>query len=278
MELFYLESLILYVISDSAGETANKLIHAAMAQYPNVQMDIEHFPFIRTEGLLLDILRKAKQENAMVVHTLVIDDLSSTVNQFCEEQDLFCFDMLNPVVREIQRRTGEIPTKKAGAMHQLNDNYFHRISAIEFAVKYDDGKNPKGFLEADIVLLGVSRTSKTPLSMFLANKNLKVANLPLVPEAHIPDELWKVDPTKIVGLMNSPEVLNTIRRERMISYGLNPDTAYSDMTRIHEELDSAKALYDKLGCLVIDVSRKSIEETAAIILTSMNLSDRSYEN
>ncbi|SER75515.1 hypothetical protein SAMN04488559_10534 [Isobaculum melis] len=273
-----MESFILYVISDSAGETANKLIHAAMAQYPNVQMEIEHFPFIRTEGLLLDILRKAKQENAMVVHTLVIDDLSLIVNQFCEEQQLFCFDMLNPVVREIQRRTGEIPTKKAGAMHQLNDNYFHRISAIEFAVKYDDGKNPKGFLEADIVLLGVSRTSKTPLSMFLANKNLKVANLPLVPEAHIPDELWKVDPTKIVGLMNSPEVLNTIRRERMISYGLNPDTAYSDMTRIHEELDSAKALYDKIGCLVIDVSRKSIEETAAIILSSMNLSDRSYEN
>ncbi|MGY3778260.1 pyruvate, water dikinase regulatory protein [Isobaculum melis] len=278
MELLSLESFILYVISDSAGETANKLIHAAMAQYPNVQMEIEHFPFIRTEGLLLDILRKAKQENAMVVHTLVIDDLSLIVNQFCEEQQLFCFDMLNPVVREIQRRTGEIPTKKAGAMHQLNDNYFHRISAIEFAVKYDDGKNPKGFLEADIVLLGVSRTSKTPLSMFLANKNLKVANLPLVPEAHIPDELWKVDPTKIVGLMNSPEVLNTIRRERMISYGLNPDTAYSDMTRIHEELDSAKALYDKIGCLVIDVSRKSIEETAAIILSSMNLSDRSYEN
>lgn len=268
----------IYVISDSVGETANKLSQAAMAQFPENQFTVSRYPFVRGKGTLLSILENARKENAMIVHTLITDDLSMIARNFCQENQLFCFDLLNPMVDEIVKRTGTIPTKEPGALHQLNDNYFHRISAIEFAVKYDDGKDPKGFLEADIVILGVSRTSKTPLSMFLANKNLKVANLPLIPESHIPDQLWKVNPKKIVGLTNDPELLNSIRRERMIAYGLNPDTAYSDKERINEELAFAQDLYEKLGCLVINVSTKSIEETAAIILETLQLNDMSYDN
>ena len=147
---------------------------------------------------------------------------------------------------------------------------------MEFAVKYDDGKDPKGFLEADIVLLGVSRTSKTPLSLFLANKNLKVANLPIVPQAHIPKQLWEIDPKKIVGLTNDPEILNGIRKERMIAYGLNPDTAYSDLDKIKTELTFANELYEKLGCIIINVASLSIEETASMILNALNLEDHSY--
>ncbi|TFJ38501.1 phosphoenolpyruvate synthase regulatory protein [Carnobacterium divergens] len=267
-----------YIISDSVGETANKLIQAALAQFPDLEVDVSRYPFVRGEDTLISILEKAKEDNAMILHTLITNGLSSAANQFCKENNLYCFDLLNPVIEEIEKRTGAIPTKEAGALHQLNDNYFHRISAIEFAVKYDDGKDPKGFLEADIVLLGVSRTSKTPLSMFLANKNLKVANLPLVPEAHIPDQLWKVNPKKIVGLTNDPKILNSIRRERMIAYGLNPDTAYSDMKRIDDELAFAQDLYNKLDCLVINVSNRSIEETAAIILNTLQLNDMSYDN
>ena len=161
-------------------------------------------------------------------------------------------------------------------MHHLEENYFRRIKAMEFAVKYDDGKNPRGFLEADVVLLGVSRTSKTPLSLFLANKNLKVANLPLVPQAHIPKEIWEVDSKKIVGLTNDPEVLNGIRKKRMIAYGLNPDTAYSDIDKIKEELEFANALYQKLDCVVINVATLSIEETASLIMDALNLEDHSY--
>ncbi|MGX7418795.1 pyruvate, water dikinase regulatory protein [Carnobacterium gallinarum] len=268
----------IYVISDSVGETANKLTQAAMAQFPENEFTVSRYPFVRGEGTLLSILDNARKENAMIVHTLITDDLSTIARDYCQENELFCFDLLNPMVDEIFKRTGTIPTKEPGALHQLNDNYFHRISAIEFAVKYDDGKDPKGFLEADIVILGVSRTSKTPLSMFLANKNLKVANLPLIPESHIPDQLWKVNAKKIVGLTNDPELLNSIRRERMIAYGLNPDTAYSDKDRINEELEFAQNLYDKLGCLVINVSTKSIEETAAIILETLQLDDMSYDN
>ena len=174
------------------------------------------------------------------------------------------------------RRTGVVPSREPGALHSLNKNYFKRIKAMEFAVKYDDGKDPRGFLEADIVLLGVSRTSKTPLSLFLANKNLKVANLPLVPQAHIPKQLFEIDPKKIVGLTNDPDILNSIRKERMITYGLNPDTAYSDIDKIREELAFANDLYQKLGCVIINVASLSIEETAAMILQALDLEDHSY--
>lgn len=126
------------------------------------------------------------------------------------------------------------------------------------------------------MLLGVSRTSKTPLSLFLANKNLKVANLPLIPQAHIPKQIWEVDPKKIVGLTNDPGILNSIRKERMRSYGLNPDTAYSDIEKIRDELAFANDLYKKLGCIIINVASLSIEETASLILNALELEDHSY--
>lgn len=185
-------------------------------------------------------------------------------------------DLLNPVVSEIGRRAQLEPTGERGALHHLNENYFKRIKAMEFAVKYDDGKDPRGFLEADVVLLGVSRTSKTPLSLYLANKNLKVANLPLIPQAHIPKQLFEIDPKKIVGLTNDPEVLIGIRKERMRAYGLNPETAYSDREKIQAELKFANDLYQKLGCEIINVATLSIEETAAMIMSALDLEDHSY--
>lgn len=268
------KEISIYVISDSVGGTANSLSQAAMAQFPDVPADVSAYPFIRGEDTLLSILQKASDDNAIVIHTLIADELSDKANEYCEANDLVCFDLLNPVIKEIEKRSEIKPVKKPGIMHQLDDTYFDRIKAIEFAVKYDDGRDPKGFLEAEIILLGVSRTSKTPLSMFLANQNYKVANLPLVPESHIPEQLWQIDPKKIVGLTTEREILNTIRRERMIAYGLNPETTYSNMERIDQELDFAKNLYEKLDCLVINVSKKSIEETAAIIVNTLNLKSK----
>lgn len=265
-----------YVISDSAGETASKLAQASMAQYPSVEFNLFRRTFVNDEEMLLKALEDAKEENAMVLHTLINEELVTVANEFCEQNGLFNFDVLTPVVGEIERRSGVAPSREPGALHHLNKNYFKRIKAMEFAVKYDDGKDPRGFLEADVVLLGVSRTSKTPLSLFLANKNLKVANLPLVPQAHIPKQIWEVDPKKIVGLTNDPDILNNIRKERMKSYGLNPDTAYSDIEKIKAELVFANDLYQKLGCEVINVATLSIEETASIILNALNLEDHSY--
>ncbi|MBM7708752.1 pyruvate, water dikinase regulatory protein [Enterococcus lemanii] len=270
------KTVIFFIISDSAGETASKLAQATMAQYPTVDFEIFRRTFITTKEALIKSLVDAKKHDAIILHTLINEDLVKLAHDFCEASELYHFDVLTPPVLEVQRRSGVTPTREPGALHHLNKNYFKRIKAMEFAVKYDDGKDPRGFLEADVVLLGVSRTSKTPLSLFLANKNLKVANLPLVPQAHIPKQLWEIDPKKIVGLTNDPEVLNGIRKERMIAYGLNPDTAYSDIEKIKSELAFAHDLYEKLGCVVINVASLSIEETASMILNALNLEDHSY--
>lgn len=270
------ELVTFFVISDSAGETATKLAQATMAQYPSVEFNLFRRTFVTDKETLLNALNDALTEQAIVLHTLINQELIDTARTFCDENELFSFDIMTPPVAEIERRTGIQPTRQPGALHLLNENYFKRIKAMEFAVKYDDGKDPRGFLEADVVLLGVSRTSKTPLSLFLANKNLKVANLPLIPQAHIPKQLWEVDPKKIVGLTNDPDILNSIRKERMRSYGLNPDTAYSDIEKIRAELDFANDLYQKLGCVVINVASLSIEETASLILNALELEDHSY--
>ncbi|MBO0423543.1 phosphoenolpyruvate synthase regulatory protein [Enterococcus plantarum] len=266
----------IFVISDSAGETASKLAAASMAQYPTVDFSLFRRTFAKEEDKLRKALEDAKRENAMVLHTIVNDRLVKIANDFFEEHDLYHFDILTPPVAEIERLTGVAPTREPGALHHLNENYFKRIEAMEFAVKYDDGKDPRGFLEADVLLLGVSRTSKTPLSLFLANKNLKVANLPLIPEAHLPKQLWETNPKKIVGLTNDPDILNGIRKERMRTYGLPANTSYSDIEKIRKELTFANDLYEKLGCVVINVASLSIEETASMILNALNLEDHSY--
>jgi len=261
------------IISDSVGDTARKVLQAVLAQFPSITVHMYHYPFIRKMKDLEPVLVEAKELKAFVIHTLVVEDLSEYTDTFCAAENLPCYNILKALVSDITEKTGQQPIRRAGALHRLDDEYFNRISAIEFAVKYDDGKDPKGFLDADLVLLGVSRTSKTPLSMFLANKTIKVANLPIMPEASVPDEIWQVDPKKIVGLTNDAEVLNNFRKERMIAYGLSPETIYSDMDRIRAELEYAYELYNKLGCIVINVSKRSIEETAAIIMSSIEISD-----
>lgn len=262
------------IISDSAGDTAFNNAVAAAAQFPDAQINYRRYPFIINKEKLEETFKEVENyPNLIIIYSLAKDEMQIPVIRFVREHHIESVDVLSPAMEAIQKTTGLRPQKKIGAQHKMNQKYFDRISAMEFAVMYDDGKDPKGFLEADVVLLGVSRTSKTPLSLFLANKNLKVANLPLVPDTHIPKEIYKVDPKKIVGLTNDLSVLNEIRRQRMISYGLNPDTTYSNTDAIKAELDSAKKLYDKLGCYVINVAHRSIEETAALILKHLGIED-----
>lgn len=262
------------IISDSAGDTAFNNAVAAAAQFPEVQINYRRYPFIINKEKLDETFNEIEQfPNLIIIYSLAKDEMQIPVIRFGREHHIETVDILSPSMEAIQKTTGLHPQKKIGAQHKMNQKYFDRISAMEFAVMYDDGKDPKGFLEADVVLLGVSRTSKTPLSLFLANKNLKVANLPLVPDTHIPKEIYQIDPKKIIGLTNDLSVLNEIRRQRMISYGLNPDTTYSNTDAIKAELDSAKKLYDKLGCYVINVAHRSIEETAALILNHLGIED-----
>lgn len=265
------QTLYLFVASDSVGETAFKLAQAAMAQFPQIKPIYERSPFINTKEKVDKLLQDALAKKALIAHTLVTKGLSQYLQVQAANLGLTTIDLITPLVRSVSKRFDITPTYEAGALHHLNEKYFDRISAMEFAVLYDDGKDPRGFLEADVILLGISRTSKTPISLFLANRNIKVANLPIVPQAHIPEELYQVDPQKIIGLTNDPKVLNNIRRERMIAYGLDPDTHYSDMTAIKKELAFANDLYKKLNCYVINVSNRSIEESATMIMEHLGL-------
>lgn len=262
------------IISDSAGDTAFNNATAAAAQFPHAQINYRRYPFITDREKLEKTFKEIEQyPNLLLIYSLVKDEMQLPVIRFVREHHVQSVDILSPAVEAISKITHMRPTETTGAQHKLNAKYFDRISAMEFAVMYDDGKDPRGFLEADVVLLGVSRTSKTPLSLFLANKNLKVANLPLVPHTHIPKEIYQIDPKKIIGLTNDPSVLNEIRRQRMIAYGLNPDTKYSNMDSINEELKAADDLYKKLGCYVVNVAHRSIEETAALIMKHLGIED-----
>ncbi|BBM23273.1 putative pyruvate, phosphate dikinase regulatory protein [Lactiplantibacillus plantarum] len=272
-----MSAIKVFILSDSIGETAHNVALAAAAQFSDYEIRYQRFPFVRTDSLLQTVLAQALKEHAAIFHTFVDRRLSQVVNHYCEAHDLPYYDVITPALDTFSQITHVQPSNHPGTVHALNTNYFDRINAIEFAVTYDDGKNPSGFLEADVVLLGVSRTSKTPLSLYLANRNLKVANLPVVPQAQIPDEIWKVDPKKIFGLTNDPDKLNDIRRQRMVQYGLNPDTMYSNTDKIKAELDYADKIFKKIGCLVINVANKSIEETATLITESLN-TDGTGEN
>lgn len=256
----------IFVISDSVGETANRLIQAALAQYPNLApAEIKNFPFIDNESDLKGILQDALTENAIVASTLVNPQLNRIIEEFATTKHLRHIDFLSQMIKLIQDQTGVEPILRSGALHALDEDYFDRVAAIEFAVKYDDGKNPKGFLKSDLVLLGISRTSKTPLSMYLANKSYKVFNLPLIPEVNLPQEIYQVPAGKIVGLTASPNYIMKIRAERVKLMGVNSTTTYNDLERIRAELSYAEELYARLGALVVSVENKSIEEVAQII-------------
>lgn len=263
------EPVKIYVMSDSIGATARSLAQAVTVQFPKTEFKIQKFPFITTLSILKGTLSAAKRDHAFIIHTFIKKELTDYTDEFCNENHLLHFDGISRLLTELEKQTDEKPLRKPGINHETDKDYFKRISAIEFAVTYDDGKDPAGFEKADIVLLGVSRTSKTPLSLYLANLGYKVANLPLVPHTKIPKELFKIDKSKIFGLTNDPEILNDIRKERMIAYGLDPNTNYSNIGNIESELKAANDLYKQLGCLVINVAHKSIEETATLILESL---------
>ncbi len=264
------QKLDVFVLSDGVGETALRVARAAFAQFPEMDTTYTKYPFIKKDNQLENILNLAKERNAVVLHTIVSKEICQTINQFCQNNQLVYYDILNPIIGTFAQMTHQEPLRKKGLLHELDKDYFDMISAMEFTVSNDDGQNPKGFLEADLVLLGISRTSKTPLSLYLANKNIKVANLPLGPTTSLPEQLWKVDPEKIIGLTNDMNVLKKIRRQRMIAYGLDPNTTYSEEDEIQKELDYSNGIYKKLGCPVINVADRSIEETAAIIMEKLH--------
>lgn len=258
----------IFVVSDSVGELGENTVKAVMSQFrPNFEhVEIKKFPYINNSSKIDEIVIKAKHEGAAIVYTLVEKQLRTYMFNHCVENNIQSIDLLGPMINLIQQNFNEKPLEKPGLVHKLNDYYFKKIEAIEFAVKYDDGRDPRGILLADIVLVGVSRTSKTPLSQYLANKAYKVANVPLVPEVEPPEELYEVDPSKCFGLVISPKQLNNIRKERLLALGLRADASYATVDRIEEEVRHFNKVVDRIGCKVIDVTNKAVEETANSII------------
>lgn len=258
--------MIIYTISDSLGETSRKLLSAVSVQYPDIIFNNNYqFSFVNREEELLEILEDAVKDDAMVISTLVNTQLAQTARNFSQEKGLQYLDLMHPFFEMIEAKMGAKPIEEPGIVHKLDTAYFKKIEAIDFAVKYDDGKNPQGFLESDVVLLGVSRTSKTPLSMYLANKGYKVSNLPLIPEVPVPSLLSKVDSKKIIGLICHPDNLSRIRSNRLDSLGLSHQSNYTDLEKIYNEIYYSKAIFREFDAFVIDVTDKSIEETAHIV-------------
>ncbi|WP_248735705.1 MULTISPECIES: pyruvate, water dikinase regulatory protein [Neobacillus] len=257
---------IIYVVSDSVGETAELVTKAAISQFNGVGMTLKRFPYVEDNEHIDEVLSLVSLDKGMIAFTLVKPEMRTYIKQKAEQEAIIAVDLMGPIMDQIQVFTGKAPLCEPGLVRKLDEDYFKKVEAIEFAVKYDDGRDPRGILKADIVLIGVSRTSKTPLSQYLAHKRLKVANVPLVPEVDPPEELYKVPIEKCFGLKISPEKLNNIRRERLISLGLNDQASYANIERIKEELTFFENVMNKIKCPVIDVTNKAVEETANVIL------------
>lgn len=257
---------VIYIVSDSLGETAELVVRAAESQFNGGQCRIRRIPYVMDEQTIMETLQAAKEEQALVVFTLVVPELQAMLIEEATKMNVPYVDLMGPMIDRLSILFGKPPKKEPGLIHKLDAEYFRKVEAIEFAVKYDDGRDPRGLLRADIVLIGVSRTSKTPLSMYLAHKGLKVANVPLVPEVEPPDELFLIPSERCIGLMIEPNHLTTIRKERLKSLGLASGANYANLERVLEEIEYAEKVIKKVACPTIDVSKKAVEETASIIL------------
>lgn len=260
---------IVYVVSDSVGETAELIVKAVAAQFNGGHVEIQQVSYVENIEDLKNVIVASKYNNAIIAYTIVIPSLKEYLDRRTKEEGVIAVDLMNPLMEAFIKQFNETPKREPGLMRKLDEDYFRRVEAIEFAVKYDDGREVRGVTRADIVLIGVSRTSKTPLSMYLAHKGFKVANVPLVPEIAPPNEVFHIPRNKCVGLVITPDKLNEIRKERLKHLGLTTQAAYANLDRILEELDYAEKIMKRIGCPVIDVSNKAVEETAELILTML---------
>jgi regulator of PEP synthase PpsR (kinase-PPPase family) len=265
----------LHLVSDATGTTLLGLARACLAQFDNVEPVQKFWPLVRTQRQLDRVIAKIEENPGPVIFTLVDEKMRARLQQRCEELGIPCVAVLDPIMRSLSTYLG-IPARGVpGLQHAMDDAYFQRVSAIEFAMRYDDGKNLEGLQAADVVLVGVSRTSKTPTSVFLARRGIKSANIPLVPGVEVPREKFEIKGPLYVGLTASPDRLVHIRRSRLKADTDNKqfeENTYLDGVKVEDEVRSARKLFAKYGWPVIDVTKRSVEETAAEIMALLQSS------
>lgn len=232
-------------------------------------MEINRHSFIESTQDIDEAINSVDELNSLIAYTLVIPELKEYLDRRSAEKGIFSVDLLSPLLHVFEDFFKQEAKHQPKLIRRMDEAYFKKIEAIEFSVKYDDGKDPRGLKWADLVLIGVSRTSKTPLAMYLAHHGYRVANVPIVPEVAPPKEIFEIPRRKCVGLTISPEKLNEVRKERLKSMGLNAESNYASMERIFEELDYANRIMKRIGCPIIDVSNKAIEETANLIIHTL---------
>ncbi|MFL4990339.1 MAG: pyruvate, water dikinase regulatory protein [Microvirga sp.] len=256
----------LHLVSDSTGETLITVARAVVAQYEGVAA-IEHvYPLVRSNTQLERVLSEIENAPGIVLYTLVEQDLAQRLEEVCRNTGSPHLSVLEPVHALLSSYLGTHSTARPGAQHMLNAEYFKRIDAMNFTLLHDDGHLPHDLDEADVILVGVSRTSKTPTAIYLANRGLKTANIPLVPGVPPPAVLGTARKALIVGLVATPERIVQIRQNRLLSLNADDDTSYVDRDAVAEELAASRRLFARNGWPVIDVTRRSIEETAAAII------------
>ena len=257
----------IYVISDSTGETGAKVVQAALLQFHHEQVRLRIFSNVRDTAVLLRTVDRAAAENALVVYTLVNEDQRVAVRDRAAQYGVAVVDLMGTLMSRLGRWTGEAPVSRPGLLHRLDEEYFRRIEALEFAVKNDDGKLPRNFKHADIVVVGVSRTSKTPVCTTLAQQGYKVANLPLVKGVKPPEEIDAVDSQRVFALTIQPRSLFEIRRARLEHLGVTGESSYADLQAIQQELAWARDIIrSHEDWTVFDVTNLAVEETASEIL------------
>ena len=258
----------IYLISDSTGETLDRIFLAIKAQFKNIDYKIHTYSFTRTENQILKILSDAeKNDNSIILYSIVDSNLAKSLANTSNDKNIPCFGVLGDLILSFSKLLNQKASHQPSGQYALNEEYYKRIAAIQFTMNHDDGNLLKEINKSDIILLGVSRTSKTPTAIYLANKGYKTSNIPLVNQNSIP-KILKENPkiACVIGLNTEPERLVDIRKNRMSSLKENENKSYTDPERIKKEVEEAKATFRKYNWPTIDVTRKSVEETAASVI------------
>jgi len=255
----------LFLVSDGTGETAGHAVLAAATQF-QTRFRVHTFGDVRHEATLRRIVERAAQARGLIVFTLVNESLTQELRRLASEKGVPVVDLLGPLISAAAKRYGLMPQFRPGLLHSFSEDYFQRVEAVEFAVHHDDGANLHSLFQADIVLVGVSRTGKTPLSMYLAQRGYRTGNVPIVPGIEPPRELLEIDPAKVVGMVVDASMLLDIRRARMRQLHAPPYLTYADADALRDELRRARRLFSTQGWRCMDVTGRAVEENAARVI------------
>ncbi|EGT3617610.1 kinase/pyrophosphorylase [Clostridium perfringens] len=264
--------LTIFAVSDSIGETAQQVAVAAASQFKD-NAEVKRIPYVKSLEDVEDLMKTIEDcEACMIVSTIITVNVREYLTQKCIEKNINIINVLGPIINVASTILNQYPDYNPGAMWNTDETYYKRIEAMEFAMQYDDSKDYRGLKNADVVLVGLSRTSKTPLCMYLANKGIKAINIPLVPEVGVPEEIYEIDKKKVFGLTINPLQLIEIRKRRLDKFHrISADIEYASDSRILEEFEFADRIMRKIGCRTIDVTQRAIEDTALIIMEKLGV-------